>query len=116
MKETEKLLEMEKIWKEAQNKMEWFSTMKIDSEQKKKMKKIPWKEGDDELKIDKNSGESNISKTLGDKFTRTVIIIILLTLFILPLMETVQWVTNPTSYEIGLNHLSKIYEYQGNSA
>lgn len=54
MKETEKLLEMEKIWKEAQNKMEWFSTMKIDTELKKKLKKIPWKEGDDELKIDKN--------------------------------------------------------------
>ena len=31
--------------------MERISTMKMDSIQKKKLKKIAWKEGDDELKI-----------------------------------------------------------------
>lgn len=70
--------------------MERISTMKIDVEsKKKKLKKIKRKEGDDELKIGDTPLESNISKTLGDKNTRTVIIIILLTLFILPLMEIV---------------------------
>ena len=97
--------------------MERISTMKIDVDaKKKKLKKIKRKEGDDELKIGDTPLESNISKTLGDKNTRTVIIIILLTLFILPLMEIVQWVSYKTSMEIGLKHLHKVYSVEGNSA
>jgi len=81
----------------------------MDVEQKKKkLKKITRNSGDDEFKTSDTPLESNISKTLGDKNTWTVIVIILLTLFILPLLEITQWVSYPTSYEIGLNHLSKL--------
>lgn len=70
--------------------MEKYSTLWIDqASNKKKLYRVPWMAGDDELKIGISPVESNISKTLGDKNTWTVIIIILLTLFILPLLEIV---------------------------
>ena len=46
-------------------------------------------------------GESNISKTLTERTTKTVIILILSTLFILPLFEREMYFQPQTSFEYG---------------
>ena len=56
-----------------------------------------------EMKIDEVSAESKISKSLSEKNTRTVIILILSTLFLLPFFEYSTYVTNTTSYEVGIS-------------
>lgn len=57
--------------------------------------------------------ESKISKVLSDKTTRTVIILILMMLFLMPLMQEETYI-NYESLEKGLASMNKIYSVYGN--
>jgi hypothetical protein len=47
--------------------------------------------------------------------TKTVIVLILTTLFILPLFELTTYVSPSPSFEIGLEEIITIYKAEGNS-
>jgi hypothetical protein len=53
--------------------------------------------------------ESQISKTLSERTTRMVIILILCMLFLMPLFQLETYFESTTSFEIGLNQLIKVY-------
>lgn len=60
--------------------------------------------------------ESKISRTLGERMTKTVIVLILTTLFILPLFELETYYSATSSFETGLEELVSIHDTEGNSA
>lgn len=80
--------------------------MKIDEKKQRKLKRI---ERDRQKSMEEGPMESNISKTLGDRFTRTLIILLLATLFVLPLLDPDTWISPSTSSEIGMQHLYTLY-------
>lgn len=54
--------------------------------------------------------ESNISKTLSDKNTRIVIILVLVLLIILPLFDSGMYLSTTTLHEQGLKIISGVYD------
>jgi hypothetical protein len=54
--------------------------------------------------------ESNISRTLSEKNTRIVIILVLVLLIILPLFSSDTYITTATIHEQGLRILGGVYD------
>ena len=78
--------------------------------QKRNSARTNFKSEEDELDDeDLIPQESKISKTLSEKTTKTVIILILLMLFLLPLFQESTYIDAHSSFEKGLYHLIHVY-------
>ncbi len=54
--------------------------------------------------------ESKIGKTLSERTTRTVVMLVLVLLFLLPVFQLETWVTTQTTFETGLLHLRDMHD------